>query len=72
MTQCLGAAGALLYGVLSYRGCEPLCRRGGAAYIESADPSSTSVTQGFNETVNVRAFLVTATLNDLYSDELTA
>ena len=48
-TLRLSAAEALYIRVLSYRGCEPLCKRGGVAYIECADPSQPSVTRGFNE-----------------------
>ena len=40
--------------------------------MESVDPSQASVTQGFNETVKVRALLITPTFNDHYSDELIA
>ena len=61
----VGAAEALLIGVLSYRGCEPLSQRKGVTYIECADPSQSSVTQGFNERMMLGTLLVTPVFNDL-------
>ena len=56
----------LSIGVWSYRGCKPLCQRGGMAYIECADPWLPSITQGFNEEVKSWMLLVTPVFNDLY------
>lgn len=49
-----------------------MCKRGRAAYIESADPSQSSVTQGFKERIKVGTLLETSIINDLYSDRLIA
>ena len=67
---CLVTAEALLIGVLGYKGCEPLCQRGGVAYIEYVDPSQSSVTQGFNERIKVRTLLITPVFNDLYDNRV--
>ena len=59
----LGVAEALLIGVLSYRGCEPLCQWRGVAYIEFARTPASPRSKGFN-VHKERGLLVTPAIKD--------